>query len=543
MSDSPAPASGLRPAAASRAGAPPRSWRGPWRERLDRLVGWARLVLWWERAWPALWLPLLVLFLFLTLSWLGLWLDLAPLSRQIGVALFGLAALASLWPLLRLRWPARVAALGRLDRDSGLKHGPARTIEDGLALGENDAGSRALWDLHRHRAHAAVAALRLSTPRPGMARRDRFAVRAAALVALVGERLRRRSGVRNPAPERLRLAPRRAGGAVASRRRLDRSAALHPHPAADDRSRRRPAAPARPGEVDRRDPRRRQGRGRDRARARARGPARRRRTSGRICASSASRSTGDADLSVRTGLASGVRLAVEAIPDKPPEIAFAGPPEVNVRGTFNLTYRAKDDYGIASVEGLVEKGEGFIGRRALVPAPRMALTLPPDAQGEADTKATVDLTQHPWAGAPGEADPRRQGRGRAGGTQRAGRFHAAAAALHEAARPRARRAAAHARARSRRPPARPGGARRAPHRAGALHAAMGRVHGPARRPPSACARQRATPTSSRSPNGSGRWRSRSRTATSRTPSASCAPPRSGCARRSSAAPPTRRSSA
>ena len=210
MSDSPAPASGLRPAAVSRVGAPPRSWRGPWRERLDRLVGWARLVLWWERAWPALWLPVLILFLFLTLSWLGLWLDLAPLSRQIGVALFGLAALASLWPLLRLRWPARVAALGRLDRDSGLKHGPARTIEDGLALGENDAGSRALWDLHRHRAHAAVAALRLSTPRPGMARRDRFALRAAALVALVGQRLRRWSGVRNPALERLRLAPRRA---------------------------------------------------------------------------------------------------------------------------------------------------------------------------------------------------------------------------------------------------------------------------------------------------------------------------------------------
>src|SRR3712207_9500862 len=29
----------------------------------------------------------------------------------------------------------------------------------------------------------------------------------------------------------------------------------------------------------------------------------------------------------------------------------------------------------------------------------MALTLPPDAQGEAETKATVDLTQRPWAGA------------------------------------------------------------------------------------------------------------------------------------------------
>ena len=32
---------------------------------------------------------------------------------------------------------------------------------------------------------------------------------------------------------------------------------------------------------------------------------------------------GNADLTVRTGLASGVRLKVEAIPDRPPEIAFS----------------------------------------------------------------------------------------------------------------------------------------------------------------------------------------------------------------------------
>ncbi|HKG85610.1 MAG TPA: TIGR02302 family protein [Beijerinckiaceae bacterium] len=398
MSDSPAPASGLRPVAASRAGAPPRSWRRPWRERLDRLVGWARLILWWERAWPALWLPLLVLFLFLTLSWLGLWLDLAPLHRQIGVALFGLAALVSLWPLLRLRWPARVAALSRLDRDSGLKHGPARTIEDGLALGENDAGSRALWDLHRHRAHAAVAALRLSTPRPGMARRDRFAVRAAALVALVasafvagpefGTRLLSAFDWRPAAPPAPSL---RVDGWI-DPPLYTRTPPLMIDLAAGQQHLRAPVKStvvirvAGKGEV-------------------AIAPGR-----GLVGLPGAENQkadlreqrftlTGDADLSVRTGLASGVRLAVEAIPDKPPEIAFANPPEVNARGTFNLTYRAKDDYGIASVEGLVEKGEGFIGRRALIPAPRMALTLPPDAQGEADTKATVDLTQHPWAGA------------------------------------------------------------------------------------------------------------------------------------------------
>ena len=398
MSDS--PGSGSRPAASRRSPWHPagRSSGHPWQERLDRLVGRARLTLWWERAWPALWMPVAVLILFLTLSWLGVWLDLAPASRQVGLALFGLAALGSLLPLLRLRWPARGAALDRLDRDAGLRHGPARTLEDTLALGREDAGSRALWDLHLRRAQDKVAGLRVSAPRPGMARRDRYAVRAGALVALaasafvagpeIGTRLRSAFDWRAPAPAAPSL---RVDGWI------DPPLYTRTPPLMIDLAagRQHLRAPVRSTVVIRVA-----GRG-DVAIAPGRG----------LVALPASENqkadlreerftlTGDADLSVRTGLASGVRLAVEAIPDRPPEIAFANPPELNVRGTFNLTYRAKDDYGIASVEGLVEKGDGFIGRRALVPAPRIALALPPDALGEADTKATVDLTQHPWAGA------------------------------------------------------------------------------------------------------------------------------------------------
>ena len=36
---------------------------------------------------------------------------------------------------------------------------------------------------------------------------------------------------------------------------------------------------------------------------------------------------------------------------------------------------------------------------SLVPPPHMGLTLPADSQADADTKATIDLTMHPWAGA------------------------------------------------------------------------------------------------------------------------------------------------
>ena len=109
---------------------------------------------------------------------------------------------------------------------------------------------------------------------------------------------------------------------------------------------------------------------------------------------------GDAELSVRTGLASGVTLKVEAIPDRAPEISFA----VAARGECarhlrTLAYRAKDDYGIASAEAIVERARGFRGRRSLVPAPQITLAVPSGGRGDAETRSTVDLTNHPWAGA------------------------------------------------------------------------------------------------------------------------------------------------
>ena len=238
MSDSPAPASGVRPAAASRAGAAPRSWRGPWRERLDRLVGWARLVLWWERAWPALWLPLL-----------------GPvpvpdpvLARPVARSRAAFAA-RSASPCSPRRLPRsgrcspetagprRGARAARPRQPASSTARPARSTTASRSAA--DPGTRALWDLHRQRATPRSAALRVATPRPDMARRDRFALRAAALVALVasafvagpefGTRLLSAFDWRHAAP----------AGPALPRRWLDRPAALYPHPAADDRPRRR----------------------------------------------------------------------------------------------------------------------------------------------------------------------------------------------------------------------------------------------------------------------------------------------------------------
>jgi uncharacterized protein (TIGR02302 family) len=366
--------------------------------RLERLVGRARVALWWEGAWPALWMPIGIVLGFLVVSWLGVWLDASPLGRQIGLALFAGALILSLWPLVRLRRPRRAAALDRLDRDSGLRHGPARAFDDTLALGHGDSGSRVLWEMHRRRAEAALAGLRVAMPRPDMPRRDRYAVRAAALIAVVasafvagpevGSRIAAGFDWRSPGPAApsfrvdgwidpphyTRLPPLMidlAAGEQRLRAPIRSTLVIRVAGKADVTVTPGHGLSALPAPENQRSDLREQ----------------------RFTL------TGNADLSVRTGLTGGLRLAVEAIPDKPPEIAFAGTPESNARGTFNVGYRAKDDYGITGVEGVVEKGEGFVGRRSLVAAPRIALTLPPDALGEADTKTTVDLTTHPWAGA------------------------------------------------------------------------------------------------------------------------------------------------
>ncbi|WP_457106022.1 TIGR02302 family protein [Methylobacterium sp. P5_C11] len=370
--------------------------------RLDRLVAQARVAILWEQAWPVLWRGLGVGLLFLVVSWSGLWLDLTPLWRQVGLGALAALLVAALWPLIHLAGPDRRLLLARLDReaaarDPALRHGPASAAQDSLAVGASDPGSRTLWDLHQRRAAQAMSALRVGLPRPGMTRHDPFALRAGLVVAAVaslfaaGPEWRQRIGAafdwqepaapgpnfrvdgwidpplytRMPplliamdgsdqhlrAPVNAQLIVRIAGqGKAASATTLTPNAGLVSVPGQE----------ARP---DLREER--------------------------------YRIVGGAELTIATP-AGRQRLTVEAIPDRPPEVTAVGGPEVNGRGTFNLTYRAKDDYGISSAEAVIDP---LKSGRTLVPVPHIGLALPGDASGEADTKTLVDLTDSPWSGA------------------------------------------------------------------------------------------------------------------------------------------------
>jgi uncharacterized protein (TIGR02302 family) len=375
----------------------PKADRSSPRARLDDLASRAGLVLWWERIWPLLWLPLTVVLVFLSLSWLGIWLEATPLLRQIGVGAFTLALLASLAPLLSLRRPGRMAALDRLDRDSGQRHGPARALEDTLAVGEGDQGSRLLWEMHRARAEKAIASLRLTAPRPGMVRRDPFALRAAGIVVVaasaivagpeIGDRLGAAFDWRDPVV----AAPTFRVDGWIDPPLYTRSPPLMIDLASGQQKLRAPiqsVVVVRVAGVGEAKVTPESGLEALPETKNARADLREQRFT----------LTGDAALSVDTGFTGGTRLTIEAIPDRPPTIALIGQPEIAARGMLGVTYKGSDDYGIVSVEGMMSKAEGLVGRRTLVPAPTLPLPAP-DMQGEAESKSVVDLTTHAWAGA------------------------------------------------------------------------------------------------------------------------------------------------
>lgn len=385
------------------------------RAALDTLVRRARLTLMLERIWPRLWLPAGIAAAFLVTAWLGLFGLIAPGARLAVVILFGLAFLATLAPLAvaLLRRPSRSEALVRLESDSHLGHAPARTLDDALALGGRDPAALALWEIHRRRAAAALAAMRLRGPDPQMARRDRYALRAVAILAVAGSafvagpELGSRIGAafdwRSPPepgvamrvdgwidpPVYTRMPPLMLDFARSNQHlRVPVDSTLVVRIAGAQEAVLDPVSGLDPVGGDAfRSPPGGEG-GRDGARA----------SPGEGLAEQRFRIREDARLELETGTGERHMLTIAVIPDAPPEIAFTGPPEIQARGAFDLSYEAYDDYRLAEARALVMRPPGAPERRTLVPAPDLPLALPrSDESGEITTN--FDRTEHPWAGA------------------------------------------------------------------------------------------------------------------------------------------------
>lgn len=377
--------------------------------------------------------PLLIAGLFIALSFAGLWLEVTRVWRIAGVMLFALAFAAALLPLFRLGQPSRREALSRIDRESGLAHRPASSLDDALANAGEDPATRALWTIHRQRMARNVAALRAGLPSPRMVDFDRYALRAGVLVALIAsafvagpEKYARvasafdwraaagqdgahrvdawidpplytgkppvlltlaAEGASTDRPEKITVPigstviVRTSGGDL----RLETAGALEEAAKAAAKEAGKPPAKTPPAKIS---------------------PA-------KIALVKTAQPVPD-DHEHRLVLRGDARLVIRysgallglfdliVIPDKPPRIELTDAPRANLRGSLTLSYKIEDDYGViaAGADFADPHVEGAKGRlRSLVAPPRIALVLPPGPGGLGETEMTTDLSDHPWAGA------------------------------------------------------------------------------------------------------------------------------------------------
>jgi uncharacterized protein (TIGR02302 family) len=325
---------------------------------------------------------------FLALSWSGLWLEVGAPWRIVGVGLFAQAALFLLVREILRGPPGRREALRRLDAEdaSGLR--PAASLEDKLAGDAPDPATATLWEAHRRRLERALAALPVAPPRPDLPRRDPFALRALALVAAVAMAFV--AGEDKSA--RLRAAfDWRGAGVSFEMARFD--AFLDPPPYTG-----RPPLALGDKDIGQTS----EAPANSVLHLRFAGTAKTEGALEPVASPQGVEKTAEQEQrfkltgAARIVLPDGRAFSLAAIPDRPPNIELLEAPRNNLRGTMTLRYQTDDDYGV--IEGLALLSRPG-ARRALYPPPRLTLAPLPERDGRGEARATLDLSDSPWAGA------------------------------------------------------------------------------------------------------------------------------------------------
>ncbi len=360
----------------------------------------------WEQLWPPLAAALAVLGLFLAVSWAGLWISIPPLARIFGVAVFGLLLAASLSPFLWLKLPRRTEALSRLDRESGIAHRPATTIDDRLANDSGDPVMDALWRAHHSAAEQHAERIRTPWPAPRLAWRDPYAIRALVLLAVIAAFFT----AKDDHARRVAAAFDFSGVIASKIYRVDawvtppsytgRAPLLLPGIRHDQPAPKESAAfvvPAGSELVVRAT-------GISALDLSPQGGLSEQKTEGQPSSGSERhfKITASGSLTVK-GLPGGaINWPFNAVPDLPPKISFTQEPESSGRGTLTLHYKLEDDYGVASAEARISAlppEANTVMPRALVPPPEFPLTLPQAHTRAGNGQTSRDISDHPWAGA------------------------------------------------------------------------------------------------------------------------------------------------
>lgn len=386
------------------------------RLQLGRALKRAKYAIAWEQTWPHLARLLSLIGLFLVVSWAGLWLTLPFIARAIGIGLFVLAAFASLWPLVKFRWPSREAALGRLDRGTGIRHRPATALTDTLAT--RDPVALALWQAQRERTLASLKRIRAGLPSPRLPIHDPWALRALVAVLLVatyvaaGDERRMRiaaafdwNGVLAPANIRVDawVTPPLYTGKppiILSAANKDAAAAAAAEPAGP--------LPVPVGST---------------LIVRSSGGTLDVATSGAVTEAAAveqaPKGTNEKQFTIAGDGAAQVRSPsgqpqwkFSATADRAPTIALAKDPERQARGSLQMSYKIEDDYGVTEAQARFAARPGdqagspakdpakdATPPRPLFDAPQFALALPNARTRNGVGQTVKDLSEDPYAGA------------------------------------------------------------------------------------------------------------------------------------------------
>ncbi|NUS18270.1 MAG: TIGR02302 family protein, partial [Mesorhizobium sp.] len=376
---------------------------------LSRLATRASMVS--ERGWPLV-LPLLILVsLFLSFSWFGLFPRLPDAARIGLLVLFALAAVAALCPLRFFRIPTAAEVDRRIEAANALLHSPVQVQTD-RPSGAESIFSQALWREHQKRMAERLSNLAADRPRSSVPDYDRWGLRAIAGLLVVtalafsfgpfGGRVSDgfvARAARDTVPPRIDawVTPPAYTGKAPLFLTADANQAVQTFsvPQGSDISLRvtggsgeetlsyadtggnaRAIEPAAPKAA---------------APAASQAAPKVRQFSGKLnTAGTLTLSSGDGDLG---------HWAFAVIPDKPPTIRFVGEPKRAVNGSIELNYEIADDYGAASAKAVFELSEPpAANAHPLYGPPDMPLTLPRRGGKTNVAKTTKDLTEHVWAG-------------------------------------------------------------------------------------------------------------------------------------------------
>ncbi|MEX0809566.1 MAG: TIGR02302 family protein [Dongiaceae bacterium] len=376
--------------------------RGRAADRLGARLALARAALLWERLWPSLWPAIGIIGLFALFAIFDIGPALPGWLHAGLLAAFAIGLAVAVWRgLAVLRLPDDRAAGRRLEQASALAHRPVTTRDDWMEVGRSDDGAVALWEAHRRQRTASLARLRVGLPKAGLAARDPWGLRVALVLLLVIGVAAARGDIglrfgRALLPD---FAADAASVPIAYDIWITPPAYTHvapmllstnSDPATQPQELRVPEASTLIAQLS-------GGSGEP------------------ILA------VGDIDAAfdavdggiwrLETQILTGDRLMLTQdgeevaawpltiLPDLPPKIGFAQPPNRSERHALRIDYEATDDYGVASVSVRIVRADGLTGPGDIA---EIAYELPMPAMGELDIAGFGfnDLTAHPWAGLP-----------------------------------------------------------------------------------------------------------------------------------------------